>query len=136
MKDNFLYLLVALLIFIIGVPIAYDLDLVSLRVSRAVAIFCLLAVGVWSLRGASRLFSLGMSVVVAGIILNVMAFLQANDVLHIISLLVLFAFLLLAISSAMQQVAVGTDFSPNRIVGAICIYLMLGVMWTITYSVV
>ena len=43
---------------------------------------------------------------------------------------------MLATFSALRLVAVGNDISPNRIIGAICIYLMLGAMWSIAYAVV
>ena len=135
-KNHFSYLLVALLIFIVVVPIVYDLGLMSLRVSRALAIFCVLAVGVWSLRGTGQLYFIGMFVAIAGILLNVLAFLSENDALHVVSSLVLVVFLLLATFSTLRLVAVGNDISPNRIIGAICIYLMLGAMWSIAYAVV
>ena len=135
-RNNFSYLLVALLIFIVGAPIAYDLELISLPVLRVLSFSCLLAVGIWSLRGDGRLFFVGMSVAIAGIILNVLAFTSEIDALRIISLVALFAFLLLATVSAMRQVAVGHDLNPNRIVGAVCIYLLLGVMWSIAYLLV
>lgn len=134
-KNNFSYMLIALLIFIVAVPIAHDLELVSLRTSRAVAIFCLLVIGVWSLRYAGRLFTIGMSVVILGVILNIWAFVSENNPLHIASLLILIAFLLVAIFTDLRQVAVVNDLSPNRIIGAICVYLMLGVIWSIAYSV-
>jgi hypothetical protein len=136
MNNNFSYLLVALLIFILGAPIAYDLDLISLQVSRVVGASSLLAVGIWSLRGASRLFFAGMFVVIAGIILNILSIAREDDMLRIIALLALFVFLLLVTFNTLRQVAVGNDISPNRIVGAICIYLLLGVMWSIGYGVV
>ena len=44
------------------------------------------------------------------------------------------AFLLLATSEAMQQIAKGNNISANRIVGAICVYLMLGVIWALSYA--
>lgn len=135
MKSNFSYLLVALLILIIGVPIAYDLELISLPFSRVLGVSCILAIGVVSLRGAGRLFHVGIFLVVAGIILSVLSVASENDALHLISQLTLFVFLLLATSNTLQQVAVGNDISLNRIVGAVCGYLLLGVMWSIAYSV-
>jgi hypothetical protein len=36
----------------------------------------------------------------------------------------------------MRQVAVGTEINPNRIVGAICVYLLLGVMWSAIYMTI
>ena len=135
MKSNFSYLLVALLILIIGVPIAYDLELISLPFSRVLGVSSILAIGVVSLRGAGRLFHVGIFLVVAGIILSVLSVASENDALHLISQLTLFVFLLLATSNTLQQVAVGNNISLNRIVGAVCVYLLLGVMWSIAYSV-
>jgi hypothetical protein len=135
-RNNFSYLLAALLIFIIGVPITLGLDLISLQTSRVVGITSLLAVGIWSLRGAGRLFSAGMLAAIAGIILNGLAVGRNDDTLHMISMLALFLFLLLATYNALRQVAVGNDINPNRIVGAICIYLLLGVIWSIAYGVI
>lgn len=135
MNTNFSYLLVALLILIIGVPIAYDLELISLPISRVLGVSSVLAIGVGSLRGSGRLFHVGIFLVVAGIVLSVLSVAGDNDTLHFVSQLTLFVFLLLATFNAMRQVAVGNEINPNRIVGAICIYLLLGVMWSIAYSV-
>ncbi len=134
-ENNFSYLLVALLIFIVLVPVAYDLELVSMAFSRILGISSLLAVGVWSLRGAGRLFSFGMFFVVVGIILSLLYTARADEWLHVASLFTLFAFLLLATISAFRQVAISDEISANRIIGAICIYLLLGVMWSIGYTV-
>ena len=132
-KDNFSYLLVALLIFIIGVPIVDDLDLISIRVSRVVGVSCLLAIGIWSLRGTGRLFSAAMLVAIGGIILNGLSIAREDIMLRVISMMALFVFLSLATFNAFRQVAVGNDISPNRMIGAVCIYLMLGVIWSIFY---
>jgi len=133
-KDNFSYLLVALLIFVIGVPITFDLDLISLPVSRVVGITCLLAIGIWSMRRTGWLFHVTMIVVIVGIILNLLSVAREDETLHIYSTIPLFVFLLLTTFSAMREVAVGNDISLNRIIGAICIYLLLGVMWSILYA--
>ena len=135
MKNNFSYLLVALLILIIGVPVAYDLELISLPLSKVLGISSLLAIGVGSLRGAGRLFHVAIFLVVAGIILSILSVALDNDALHIISQLTLFVFLLLTTFNTLRKVAVGNDVSLNRIVGAVCVYLLLGVMWSIAYSV-
>ena len=135
MNTNFSYLLVALLILIIGVPVAYDLELISLSLSKVLGISSVLAIGVGSLRGAGRLFHVAIFLVVAGIVLSVLSVANDNDTLHVTSQLALFVFLLLATFNAMRQVAIGSDISPNRIVGAVCVYLLLGVMWSIAYSV-
>ena len=134
-RNNFSYLLAGLLIFIIVLPVAYDLGLISLRVSIILAICSLLAVGIWSLRGGGRLYSFRMLLVIAGIVLSVLSIARDDDRLLIVSKLLLFVFLMLAVFNALRQVATGNDINMNRIVGAICVYLMLGVMWSVGYSV-
>ena len=135
MNNNFSSLLIALLIFVIGVPVATDLDLISLQTSRVLGASSLLAVGVWSLRGAGRLYSAGMLVAITGIVLSILSIVRESDMLHVIALLAMFVFLLLATFNAFRQIAVGNDISPNRIVGAVCVYLLLGVIWSIAYNV-
>jgi cbb3-type cytochrome oxidase subunit 3 len=135
MNNNFSSLLIALLIFVIGIPIASDLDLISLQMSRVLGASSLLAVGVWSLRGAGRLYSAGMLAAITGIVLVILSIVRDSDMLHVIALLAMFVFLLLATINAFRQIAVGNDISPNRIVGAVCVYLLLGVMWSIAYNV-
>ena len=136
MNNNFSYLLVALLIFIVGVPIAHDLDLISLRISAVLGASSLLAIGIWSLRGAGRLYSAGMLVAITGIIFSVLSVVLDDDTLRVIALLALFVFVLLATFNTFRQVAVGNDINPNRIVGAVCVYLLLGALWSIAYSIV
>lgn len=134
-NDKFSFLLAALLIYIVALPVAYDLELISLRLSRMLAISTLLAVGIWSLRGAGRMYYAGMIVVIAGIVMSLLSGALQNDRLDVAAELCLFVFLVLAIVNDLRQVAVGNDISLNRIIGAICVYLMLGVLWAVAYSV-
>jgi len=135
MNNNFSYLLIALLILVIGIPIAADLDLFSLQTSRILGATSLLAVGVWSLRGAGPLYSAGIVAAITGIVLSILSVVRESEMLHVITLLAMFVFLLLATFNAFRQIAVGNDISLNRIVGAVCVYLLLGVMWSIAYNV-
>jgi hypothetical protein len=134
MNNNFSYLLIALLLFVVGVPVASDLDLISLQTSRVLGTSSLLAVGVWSLRGAGRLYPAGMLVAITGIVLSILSVVRESDMLHVITLLAMFVFLLLATFNAFRQIAVGNVISLNRIVGAVCVYLLLGVMWSLAYN--
>ena len=76
-----------------------------------------------------------MAFVVAGVLLNVLAINLLSAVFLYGSFAALFGFLLIAISYTLKQVVVGTDISANRLVGAVCIYLLLGVIWAVAYSV-
>jgi len=131
-RTNFFFLLIALLIFLIAIPLADDLNLGSAPLVRGLVFSCLLVIGVWSLKGGGRFFTVGMAFVIAGVLLNVLAINMHAPFLQYGSILLLIGFLLVAILFTIQQVAIGTD----RIVGAICIYLLLGVIWAMTYTLV
>ena len=135
-QTNFFYLLIALLILLFAIPLADDLNVASAPLVRGLVFSVLLIVGIWSLRGGGRFFTAGMAFVVAGVALNVLAINLQSSFLQFGSILSLIGFLLVAIAYTMKQVAVGTDINTNRIVGAICVYLLLGVIWAMTYTVV
>ncbi len=135
-RTNFFYLLIALLILLVAIPLADDLDLVSAPIVRGLVFSCLLVIGVWSLKGGGRFFSVGMAFVIAGVILNVVAVQMHSQFFQYSSLLSLLGFMLVAISFTLKQVVIGTEINANRLVGAICVYLLLGVIWAMIYTLV
>ena len=132
-NNNFSYLLVSLLILLFGIPLAEDLSLASAPLTRTLVFSALLAVGVWSLKGG-RYFTTGMALAVIGIGLNVAAANADSQALGIASLFTIFLYLLVAIAFTFGEVALGSEMSFNRLVGAVCVYLLLGTIWAFAYS--
>lgn len=132
---NFSWLLVALLVFLVGVPILNDTQLFPERLTRALIVSWLLVVGVWSLRGFGRYFKVGIGLAVAGVALNVIAVRSGSSVFNFASYGALIGFLLVAIWCTLRQVVFDTEISLNRLVGAVSVYLMLGVLWAAAYTV-
>jgi hypothetical protein len=117
-RHNFFWLLLALLVFLIGVPAADDLEIVSRPAVRALAFSCLVAIGIWSLRGSGRPFSVGIAFVIAGIVFNVLAVNLASPVYLYASFAALFGFLLVAISFTLKQIAMETEQTGR---GCLCL---------------
>lgn len=134
-KGNFFWLLAALLVFLLGVPLADDLMMLSGPAVKLFVFSCFLVIGVRSLKGFGRFFSAGIALVLSGIILNVLAVYSPSAMFHYGSLVALFAFLLMVVFCTFTQVVFGTEISANRLVGAVCIYLILGVIWAVAYSI-
>lgn len=134
--NNFTYLLFALLLLLLGIPLAEDLNLMSGPLVRTLVSSILLAGGVWSLKGGGWYFSTGMTFAVGGIILNMLAVNIESETLRVSSVVALFGFLLVAVVYSFKKVVLGTEISMNRLVGAICVYLLLGTIWAIGYSLV
>lgn len=133
-RTNFFYLLIALLIMLVAIPLADDLRIVSAPLVRGLVFSCLLIVGVWSLKGGGRFFQVGMAFVIAGVILNVLAVNTHSTLFQYGSIFALIGFLTVAITFTLTQVAVGSDINANRLVGAVCVYLLLGVIWAMLYT--
>jgi hypothetical protein len=134
-QTNFSYLLIALLILLIAIPLADDLGLAGAPLVRGLVFSMLLMVGIWSLKGGGRYFTVGMTFVVSGVILNVLAINVPSLLLQVVAIILLIGFLLVATMFTMKQVATTNEISADRIVGAICVYLLLGVIWALAYTV-
>lgn len=135
-QTNFFYLLGALLFLLVAVPLTHDFNLLSPKMDRAFFFSVLMIVGARSLKGGGRFFTVGMVLAVVGVALNVLAVGQSSMVYQYGSALSLIAFLLVAITYTMRQVVFGTELNTNRLVGVVCVYLLLGVIWALMYSLV
>jgi hypothetical protein len=133
-QTNFFYLFGALLFLLVAVPLAHDFDIASVPLERAVISTVLLLVGIWSLRGSGRFFAIGMVFVVAGITLSILAANLDVEILRYGAILSISGFLVVAISYTLRQVVFGTEMNTNRLVGAICVFLLLGLIWSYAYS--
>jgi hypothetical protein len=133
-QTNFFYLLNALLFLLFAIPLTHDFEILSPASVKAFFFSVLMIVGARSLKGGGRFFTVGMVLAAVGIVLNVLAVSQSSSVFHYGSYLSLIAFLLVSISYTLRQVAFSTEINTNRLVGAICVYLLLGVIWALIYS--
>lgn len=131
---NFFYLLFALVLLLFAIPLADALNLLGTRLATTIIFSILLVVGVWSLRGGGRFFSIGITFVVAGVILNLVSTASESQMVQYGGLLSITGFLLVAIVFTLRQVLFGTAVDLNRLVGAICVYLLIGVIWALFYT--
>ncbi len=131
---DFKWLLLALMMFLIGVPIADDLGATGKPLVRIVSFSALLGIGVISLYGSRNWFRIGMTFAVAGIAINLTAAnVEARFLVHG-SYYSMMGFLITAILFTFRRVALDTEITANRIVGAVVAYLLLGVLWAISYA--
>jgi voltage-gated potassium channel len=134
LKDNFNYMLVGLMIFMLGVPIGLDLHLFTPDIVQSIGFSALLIIGVLSLKKSDRSFRIGIALVIAGISMDSLHAVLQESVLIIGSMMALLIFMVLATGGVFRQIAASNVMSPNRIVGAICVYLLIGVIWSIAYA--
>ena len=134
MKDNFNYMPIGLAIFLIGVPIGLDFQLFSPDTVRIIGFSSLFVIGVLSLKKSGRSFVIGIALVAAGVVMNLLHIVWQETALVIGSMVALLAFMMLATGGVFRQIATTNVVSPNRIVGAVCVYLLIGVIWSLVYA--
>ena len=97
----------------------------------------MMVVGVLGLAADARAFRLGLGVGAIGLAAAVGFYVTDSRVLQLIDLTAIAVFCLLAIAVQLRTVLVlPGPITSNRLVGALCIYLLLGVLWATLYAVV
>lgn len=135
-NKNFAWLLSALLVFLVVVPVAEDLGVITTRLMRVLMFSWLLAFGVWSLRGFGTLFPLAIGLAAAGIILSILSASTGGDTYAMSSFAAAAGFIVIAVWCASSQVIGSNEISANRVIGAVTLYLLFGVLLAIIYAVV
>ncbi len=135
-NGNFIWIVLALMLLLAGIPVADEIDAISRAFTRAFTFSCLLGIGVMSLRGARRSYYPAIALAVVGIILNIIAIQSSADWLTYASFAAILLFIVIAIGVTFHDVATDPDISANRIIGAVAVYLLLGVFWAVAYTLV
>lgn len=134
-ENNFAYLLVALIIFLLIMPVIDDFNLSHKAIARSVSFSMILLIGIWSLRHSPKAFRTGIGFVVTGIGFNLVALANDMEIFEYLAQAMVFLFLFMAALTALKQVMSHLRITANNIYGAICVYLLLGVNWAIIYSI-
>ena len=131
-RDNFFYLLAGLLVLIVIGPILATLlgELSTLVMEFSFSI--MLLVSLWSLHASRRWFVIG-SVLVGLNLAFTGGLVFGFDRLAIAAMLSGLCFLSITVWVAAKQVFRADRIDLNTVVGAVCVYLLLGVIWTILY---
>lgn len=135
-QHNFFYLLAGLLFLLIAVPLFRDLTGTGYPHVSELAFSVFLIIGIWSLPGTRNWFLLGIVLVTLGIGSNILALAGTGIFFSYLSLCSYIIFLMLTISLAIRQVVRSGPINANRVIGVICIYLLLGLVWSLIYVLI
>ncbi|WP_455205788.1 hypothetical protein [Kaarinaea lacus] len=120
--NNFYYLLMGLLIMLLVAPAVGA----SFRGMLNLAFVGTLLVGVWSLSTSRMTYIFGWILVVLMIVVGVVE--SRWQVGHFLELAIYWLFCLLSVVFSLRRVIFSTAMNANRIVGAICVYLLLSML--------
>ena len=135
-KNNFYYLTVGLVLMLLVAAVVeqYPGELASRTIQASTVV--MLATGVFGFRTTRSRFRASMAYVVAVLLLVVAGILLDYSSLRYTHLLLLLAFFVWTSWVAARQVLFTGSIDGNKIVGAICIYLLLGLIWAMLYLLI
>lgn len=132
-KNNFIYLTISLVILLlVGALVDQFPSSLGQHLFQAVTVITL-STGIIGFRSSKLWFhtSIGFSISVL-LIVMLGVFLESSGLSHL-HLFILIIFYSWATWLAARQVLFTGPIDGNKIVGAICIYLLLGLIWTLSY---
>jgi len=134
-KNNFLYLTVGIVVLLFVGAISDQFEgLVGHQMVQAFSVINIV-VGIYGFKTAQRWFHTGIGIAVSIIVVVIVGVALELLQLYYLHLILLFCFYLWAIWLAGKQVlfADTKTVDANRMVGAICIYLLMGLIWALMY---
>ena len=126
-QPNFAYLLIGLLATLLAGPIIDEFSDQSARLIIQIAFSVTLIVGIWSFIESRTWFRIGLILAVLELVTTVLDALRSTPLLEWIALLIALAFCGLSLVFALRNVFRGNRMDANRMTGAICVYLLLGI---------
>jgi len=126
-QANFAYLLIGLLATLLAGPIINEFTDQSARLIVQIAFSVTLIVGIWSFIDSRRWFRIGVILAVLELVITVFSALWPTPFLELAALLIALVFCSLSLVFALSNVLRGTRMDVNRMTGAICVYLLLGI---------
>jgi voltage-gated potassium channel len=125
---NFLYLLIGLLAILIGAPIFVEFIDQPPSLIIEVGFGATLLIGIWSMVESKMWFRAGLAMALAEPVLTICAWALPSPNWDLLALLIAMAFCVLSLVFAIRAMFKSLRMSLNDVCGAICIYLLLGIL--------
>ena len=135
-QDNYIWLLLALLVLFFASALAAQMDLRILARLTSISLTGIILVAVWSVEKNRFPFSSRIGVTVLFVLLEGGEFLLESHHLGTVQMISLLLFTMGTIVLASRQVLMTGSVDGNKIVGSICIFLLLGIAWAEAYLLV
>jgi voltage-gated potassium channel len=127
-EANFLYLLIGLLSILIGAPIFVEFAAQPPALIIEIGFSVTLMFGIWSMIDSKKWFLAGLTMALAEPVITLIAYFMPAPFWDHLALLIAMAFCLLSLVFAVGALFRTLRMSLNDVCGAICIYLLLGIL--------
>ena len=133
-EARFGFLLAGLMAYLLLGPLARQLFGEMDGFVLMTALSCILVVGIFTLQNSRALFGVGIGLAAIAILFTVAdVFVPQNDTLMLLLLVDILIFFCISITLAVRNLFNEGPITINRLLGGICIYILLGMCWSIVY---
>jgi len=132
-QGNFLNLTIALIFLLLAAALVDQFANQWGRRLVPAATVVTLAMGVWSIRGQGVWYRTGAGLVLGVAALSVVGQFLESSGLVFVHLLAMLVFFCMTICRALEQVLFTGEIDMNKILGSICVYIMMGLVWALLY---
>jgi len=126
---NFSYLLAGLLITLLAGPVANEFSERGTGLLIQISFSGTLIVGIWSLVESRTWFMTGVVLALMELAITVITAIRPMPLMELFNLSIALAFCAMSLAFALIHVFVGRRMDGNRMIGAVCVYLLLGVVF-------
>ena len=130
---NYAHLLIGLLVYLLSLPILFHVGGPVAAMAADLMIVIVILAGVLSIASSPRLRALAWKLLAIALILRLSTTVTSNSIVYMMSVLPVLAFCLLFSWIALKDVLFGGRIDVNRLMGAVSIYLLLGIIWALLY---
>jgi len=123
-----MYLLGGLLVVLVAGPVVYEFTRQPMPLVSQIAFTTTLFMSLWSLMEERKWFIAGIVLVIADVSMTVLHLVTGTLWSETMTILIEMTFCMMSLAFALDHVLFGSKMNINRIVGAICVYLLLGVI--------
>jgi hypothetical protein len=135
LKDHsYIYLLIGLVSYLLIIPILDDYTGLPATALRLIAFTLVLMVGLWTLQVSRLWFICAIVLAVTSLAANITALNLDGKTDTFAALLLFFAFLGVVLLVIVKHLFSANRLTINRLVGAICVYMLIGIQWSLLYN--
>lgn len=132
-RYNYFLLLLGLLMMMLGGALSVEHPSHATRLLMDITLVTVLILGVWTLVRSRAAFLVGWGLAGVTLLLSIANKVFDAPALVYLALMVVLVFFLMSCLVAVMDVLFGGQVDANRLVGAVCIYLLSGAIWGIVY---
>jgi len=132
-RGNFAYLLVSLLSFLLLTAILAQYPAIGGAQGLMFILEATLIVGVWSLVRQRLWFVIGVVLIAIGAMNIILEMIIDHNWAPYINLIVALFFYLMTTGIAFRTLLTGKRIDANTLMGSICVYILVGMSWSILY---